>query len=276
MPGRHGLRGLIRTAGGWPVEHAVLTVTDLTGRQLARVPADGRGEVTTEALPPGVCTAVVTAAGHLPVARTARVAGDGSASIGEVTLEPEEESVEPPAPGPWVIDPAHSSILVTARHLGIAGIKARFPGLSGRIVVERPVEHSSVRAEIDAASIDTGIKTRDDHLRSPDFLDVGTYPVIGFTSTRLHRRGADTWSLHGELNLHGRRREIELDLHYGGCGPDPWGGLRAAFDAETRLRRDDFAIDYNALVSAGVAAIGTTVKVELDIQALAGEELPEI
>ncbi|PXY34615.1 YceI family protein [Prauserella endophytica] len=270
-----GLSGLVRTAEGWAVEHAVLTVTDLGGRQAARATADAQGAVVTEPLAPGVYTAVVTAPGYLPVARTAQVASDGSGSIGDVTLAPEEGAIELPPPGPWVIDPVHSSVVVTARHLGIASIKARFPDLSGRIVVERPVERSSVRARIEAASIDTGIKMRDDHLRSADFLDVATYPAIEFAGTGLAQKGADTWLLRGELVLHGQRREIELDLRYGGYGPDPWGGVRAAFHAETQLRRDDFAINYNAMVRAGVAAIGTTVKVELDIQALQGERLPE-
>ncbi|PXY31505.1 YceI family protein [Prauserella muralis] len=270
-----GLSGLVRSADGWAVGHAVLTVTDLTGRQAARVAADARGAVATEPLSPGVYTAVVTAAGFVPVARTAHVAGDGGGSLGEVTLAPEEGAVELPPEGPWVIDPVHSSVVVTARHLGIASVKARFPELAGRIEVRRPAERSSVRAEIDAASIDTGIKMRDDHLRSPEFLDVQAYPSIEFVSTGLRQRGADTWVLAGQLTLHGQRRDVELDLRYGGYGPDPWGGQRVAFHAETQLRRDDFAINYNAMVRAGVAAVGTTVKVELDIEAVRGDRLPE-
>ncbi|MBK1784750.1 YceI family protein [Prauserella cavernicola] len=270
-----GLSGTVRTAEGWAVEHAVLTVTDLGGGQAARTTADQHGSVLTGPLAPGVYTAVVTAPGYLPVARTAQVASDGSGSIGDVTLSPEEGAVELPPAGPWVIDPVHSSVVVTARHLGIASIKARFPELSGRIEVGRPAERSSVTARIDAASIDTGIKMRDDHLRSAEFLDVANYPAIEFTGSGMTQRGSDTWSLRGELVLHGQRRDIELDLHYGGYGPDPWGGVRAAFHAETQLSRDDFAINYNAMVRAGVAAIGTTVKVELDIQALQGERLPE-
>jgi polyisoprenoid-binding protein YceI len=78
------------------------------------------------------------------------------------------------------------------------------------------------------------------------------------------------------LELHGQRRPVELDLTYGGSGPDPWGGVRAAFHAETHLHRNDFAIDYNAVVRAGVAAVGTTVKVELDIELVQGDSLPQM
>jgi polyisoprenoid-binding protein YceI len=269
-----GLRVRVRTSEGFAVEHATLTVTDMGGIQAARVPADATGVVATEPLPPGVYTAVLTAAGYLPVARTAQIRSDGSGSLGEVTLEPAAGAVKLPPAGPWVIDPAHSSVVATARHLGIASIKARFGDLAGQIQVGRPVEQSSVRAQIQAAGIDTGIKMRDDHLRSPDFLDVDAYPLIEFSSSGMTATGTDTWTMLGELSLHGQCREVELDLRYGGFGPDPWGSVRAAFHAETLLRRNDFAIDYNAMVRAGVAAIGTTVKIEIDIQAVQGDTLP--
>ncbi|MFD9892564.1 YceI family protein [Amycolatopsis sp. NPDC059027] len=270
-----GLRASIRTAEGWAVEHAVLTVTDPAGRQVAREETDTKGAVAVESLPPGGYTVVVTAAGYGPVARTALVGSNGSASLGDVVLAPLADAVELPPAGPWTIDPMHSSVVVTARHLGIASIKARFPEVSGRIDVGRPAERSSVYAEIGASSIDTGIKMRDDHLRSAEFLDVDKYPVITFASTGLRQRGADSWTLAGELTLHGEKRQVELDLTYGGYGPDPWGGVRAAFHAETQLHRNEFAINYNAMVRAGVAAIGTTVKVELDIEAVQGESLPQ-
>lgn len=270
-----GLAATVRTTEGWAVENAILTVTDLGGKQAARATADAKGAAVTEPLAPGVYTAVVTAPGYLPVARTAHVSSDGSGSLGDVALAMEVGAVDLPPAGPWTIDPMHSSLVVTARHLGIASIKARFPDVSGRIDVRRPVETSSVTAEIVADSIDTGIKMRDDHLRSPEFLDVTRYPVISFASTGMRKQDAESWVLTGELVLHGERRQVELDLRYNGYGPDPWGGVRAAFHAETQLRRDDFAINYSAMVRAGVAAVGTTVKVELDIEAVQGEKLPE-
>jgi polyisoprenoid-binding protein YceI len=270
-----GLRASFRTAEGWAVADAVLTLTDPAGRQVAREAADARGAVATSPLPPGTYTAVITAAGFTPVARTLRIASDGSGSLGDVLLSPVADAIELPPAGPWVIDPMHSSVVATARHLGIASIKARFPDVSGRIDLSHPAERSSVTAEIKAASIDTGIRMRDDHLRSPDFLDVDVHPVITFTSTELRRRGADSWTMLGELTLHGERRPVELDLRYGGWGPDPWGGVRAAFHAETTLHRNDFAINYSAMVRAGVAAVGTSVKIELDIEAVQGESLPQ-
>lgn len=269
-----GLQAKIQTDEGWALEGAVLTVTDLTGQQVARAVSDAKGNVDTEPLASGIYTAVVTGPGYTPVARTAQIGSDGVGSLGEIPLQPVAGAVQLPPAGTWTIDPVHSSVVATARHLGIASIKARFSDVQGKITVARPVEQSSVQAEIKAASIDTGIQMRDEHLRSADFLDVEAYPTIGFESAALRQRGADKWLLEGFLTLHGERRPVELDVTYGGWGPDPWGGVRAAFHAETQLHRNEFAINYSAMVRAGVAAVGTTVKVELDIEAVQGDSLP--
>ncbi|WP_067670657.1 YceI family protein [Nocardia miyunensis] len=271
-----GLTARIHTTEGWPVPEAVLTVTDLSGRQLARATAGATGEVATDALPSGVCTAIITAPGFQPVAQVARVGADGSGRLGQIVLAPEAGTNPAPPAGPWTIDPVHSTVLVTARHLGIASIKARFAEVSGRLNVAETLENTTGFAEIKTASIDTGIGMRDDHLRSPDFLDAEKYPVISFTGSGLRRTGGDKLVMPGELTLHGQVRPIELDITYGGYGPDPWGGVRAAFHAEVQLHRNDFAIDYNAMVRAGIAAVGTAVKIDLDIELVQGEQLPQM
>jgi polyisoprenoid-binding protein YceI len=112
---------------------------------------------------------------------------------------------------------------------------------------------------------------RDGHLRSPDFLDADVHPKLTYRSTAITPAGEDRWTVHGELAMHGVTRQVDLDLRYLGTGPDPWGGVRAAFRAVTELRREDFAMNYNQVVQAGIAAIGTTLKVELDVQAIQGE-----
>ncbi|MET9490136.1 MULTISPECIES: YceI family protein [unclassified Nocardia] len=269
-----GLTAQIRSAEGWPVSGAVLTVTDLTGQQLARAVAGATGAAETDPLPPGMHTAVITAPGHQPVAQLARISAAGTGTLGEIMLAPEANAVTVPPPGPWTIDPMHSTVIVTARHLGIAGIKARFAEVGGRLDIAETFEQSAGYAEIKAATVDTGIGMRDDHLRSAEFLDVERFPVITFTGKRFRRTGADTWVMPGDLTLHGHTRPVDLAVTYGGHGPDPWGGVRAAFHAETLLYRDDFAIDYNAVVRAGIAAVGTTVKVELDIELVQGDRLP--
>ncbi|WP_067687569.1 YceI family protein [Nocardia jejuensis] len=272
----NGLTARIRSAEGWPVPGAVLTVTDLSGRQLARAMAGTTGDAATEPLPPGTHTAVVTAPGHQPVAQLARISAGGTGSLGEIWLVPEVDAVSTPPPGPWTIDPMHSTVIVTARHLGIAGIRARFAEVGGRLDIAESFDQSTGYAEIKAATVDTGIGMRDAHLRSAEFLDVENFPLITFTGKRFRRTGADTWVMPGDLTLHGHTRPVDLAVTYGGYGPDPWGGTRSAFHAETLLHRDDFAIDYHAVVRAGIAAVGTTVKVELDIELVQGENLPAL
>ncbi|MFJ9543141.1 YceI family protein [Streptomyces sp. NPDC101225] len=270
-----GLSAKIRTRDGWAVSHAVVTVTDTAGTQVLRAEADSEGAVRdATALAPGPYTVVVTAVGYAPVASSALVTASGRAELGAVTLS-RQGGTELPPPGTWTIDPAHSSVGAVARHLGISSVHGRFTDFAGRIeIAPDEVEKSRVEAVVRATTIDTGNGMRDGHLRSPDFLDTERYPEITYRSTGLTAAGADRWTVHGELTLHGVVRPVDLDLAYLGTGPDPWGGTRAAFRATTELRREDFAMNYNQVLQAGIAAIGTTLRIELDIQAVQGTSLP--
>ncbi|MDF3290824.1 MULTISPECIES: YceI family protein [Streptomyces] len=272
--GNTGLRARIRTKDGWAVQHAVLTVTDMTGSQIQRATTDDDGVVRTDPLPPGAYTVIVTAVGYQPTASTAIVGAAGRADLGNLVLA-RQGGVELPPPGPWTIDPAHSSVGAVAQHLGISSVRGHFTEFRGRIEIAENVEQSSVVAAISTASIDTGNKMRDDHLRSPDFLNVDVHPEITYRSTGgVTPAGPDRWTVRGELTMNALTRPVDLDLTYLGTGPDPWGGTRAAFRATAELRREDFAMNYNQVLQAGIAAIGTTLRVELDIQAVQGDSLP--
>ncbi|MDX3854105.1 YceI family protein [Streptomyces sp. AK02-01A] len=274
-----GLRGQVRTRDGWAVQHAVVTMTDMTGAQVLREPVDENGTVRTDAaLAPGPYTVIVTAVGYAPVASTALVTASGRAEVGTVVLA-RQGGVELPPPGVWSLDPAHSSVSAVAQHLGISSVHGRFKEFGGRIEIFEAAgagghERSRVDAVIGAASIDTGNALRDKHLKSPDFLDVERFPEITYRSTALTPVGPDRWTVHGQLSLHGVVRDVDLDLSYLGTGPDPWGGVRAAFRATTELSREDYAMNYNQVLQAGISAIGATLRVELDIQAVQGENLP--
>ncbi|MFJ4874378.1 YceI family protein [Streptomyces sp. NPDC088745] len=269
-----GLHAQVRTRDGWAVQHAVVTVTDMTGTQVLRAAADADGVVTdASALTPGPYTVIVTAVGYAPVASTALVTAAGRIDAGNVVLT-RQGGVELPPPGTWTIDPVHSSVGAVAQHLGISSVRGRFTDFSGRIEIAEDIEQSRVEAVISASSIDTGNGMRDGHLKSPDFLDVASFPSITYRSTGLVPAGPDRWTVRGELALHGVVRPVDLDLSYLGTGPDPWGGVRAAFHATADLRRDDFAMNYNQVVQAGISAIGATLRVELDIQSVQGAALP--
>ncbi|MBE4740447.1 MULTISPECIES: YceI family protein [Streptomyces] len=281
--GRAGLTARVRTRDGWAVSHAVVTVTDMTGTQVLRAEADAEGRVHDPTpLAPGAYTVIVTAVGYMPTASSALVtdggtsrsgeaeSGGGRVEIGTVTLA-RLGGTELPPPGLWTVDPAHSSVAAVAQHLGISSVHGRFTDFSASVeIAPTPDEgtKSRVEAVIRAASIDTGNPTRDQHLRSPDFLDVERHPEITYVSTGLTPVGPDRWTVHGELGMRGVVRPVDLDLAYLGTGRDPWGGTRAAFRATTELRREDFAMNYNQVVQAGIAAIGTTLRVELDVQAV--------
>ncbi|MFJ1972806.1 YceI family protein [Streptomyces sp. NPDC087903] len=271
-----GLTARIRTRDGWAVSHAVVTLTDATGAQVVRAGADGDGAVRdATALAPGAYTVIVTAVGYAPTASSAIVTASGRAEVGTVTLA-RQGGAELPPPGPWTVDPAHSSVGAVAQHLGISSVHGRFTDFAASVeIAPDDVTKSRVEAVIRAASIDTGNGMRDTHLKSADFLDVDTYPEITYRSTGLTAAGADRWTVHGELGMRGVVRPVDLDLAYLGTGSDPWGGTRAAFRATAELRREDFAMNYNQVLQAGVAAIGTTLKVELDIQAVQGDSLPQ-
>ncbi|KOU08888.1 hypothetical protein ADK86_02605 [Streptomyces sp. NRRL F-5755] len=269
-----GVRAQVRTRDGWAVQHAVLTVTDMTGTQVLRAAADEDGVVRdAQPLAPGPYTVIVTAVGYAPVASSAIVTASGRMDVGKVTLA-RQGGAELPPPGAWTIDPMHSTVAATAQHLGITSVHGRFLDFAGRIEISEDLEKSSVEAVIKTASIDTGNGMRDGHLRTGDFLDVEQYPEMTYRSTGLEPAGPDRWTVHGELSLRGVVRPVDLDLSYLGTGPDPWGGVRAAFNATAELRREDFKMNYNQVVAAGIAAIGTTLRVELDIQAVQGETLP--
>jgi polyisoprenoid-binding protein YceI len=268
-----GLRARVRTKDGWAVPHAVITVADMTGQQVSRAQADNEGVVCTGPLRAGRYTAIVTAIGYAPTASTAKVGPAGATELGTVVLD-RQAGADLPLPGPWTIDPAHSSIMVTVRHLGLSSIHGRFGEFAGRIDVAAHVERSRVTAEIKAATIDTAVAMRDQHLRGPDFLDVERFPLITYAGARVVPAGGDRWTVHGELSLKDARRPVELALTYLGTGPDPWGGRRAAFRATAELRREDFSLVYNQILSAGIGAIGTTLRVAIDIQAVRGERLP--
>jgi polyisoprenoid-binding protein YceI len=265
-----GVAASIRSTDGWAVPGAVLTVTDMTGRQAARAAAGDDGQATAGPLGPGTYTAILMAPGFVPAARTALVTASGTAELGVIQLE-RSSAVRLPPPGQWTIDPVHSSITVIARHLGIASVRVQIKKFSGAIVIAEPVEHSSVHAVMRADSVDTGSKMRDDHLRSADFLDVGSYPLIEYAGTGITPDGDEHWTVHGTLTLHGISRPVPLGLSYQGTGPDVWGGTRAAFHAATRLHRDLFGITWNQALLPGVPQIGNELQVVIEVQAAQGD-----
>jgi polyisoprenoid-binding protein YceI len=179
----------------------------------------------------------------------------------------ELNEVHAPPAGTWEIDPVHTSVGFVARHLMVAKVRGRFSEFSGTIhIADRP-EHSSVDVTIQATSISTDTGQRDEHLRSPDFLDVERYPTLMFRSKKVEITGTDTLRVTGDLTIKDVTRPVVLDVVYEGTQPDPWGGTRAGFSARAELDRDDWGITWNQTLVTGGVVVGKKVRIELDIEA---------
>jgi polyisoprenoid-binding protein YceI len=172
----------------------------------------------------------------------------------------------------WQIDPSHSLAEFSAKHMMITTVKGRFGNVSGTITVdERNPDQSRVEAEIDVASIDTRAEQRDEHLRSPDFLDAENYPRITYLSRRVEgssRNPGDEFRVIGDLTIRGTTREVTLDAVYEGTGKDPWGGERVSFSAKTRIDRRDFGLTWNQALETGGLLVGHEIKISLEVQAV--------
>jgi polyisoprenoid-binding protein YceI len=171
-------------------------------------------------------------------------------------------------PGTWNVDPSHSTVGFVARHLMITKVRGRFTDFSGTIEVAPDPLQSSVRADVDLASVTTGDDGRDAHLRSADFFgtDEGRTATMSFVSTGLKEDDGDL-VLYGDLTVNGATRQVELALEFDGVNTDPWGNTKAAFSAVTEINRKDFGLEWNVALETGGVLVGDKVRVELEIQA---------
>ena len=169
----------------------------------------------------------------------------------------------------WNIDTAHSGITFSVRHMVFAKVRGRFGTWSGAIRLDPDdLTQAIVEVEIDAASIDTGVNDRDEHLRSADFLDVDRFPKLRFRSRRVERIDDERYSVTGDLTIRDVTREVVLKAEYGGRAKDPWGNQRAAFTASTSVDRREFGLTWNQVLEAGGVLVGERIDIELEVQAV--------
>ena len=167
----------------------------------------------------------------------------------------------------WAIDPAHSSVEFSVRHLMITTVRGRFTDVKGEVTTDdQDPAAGRVEVEIAAASIDTREPQRDTHLRSADFFDVEKFPTLTFRSTGITGTSGDRFTLTGDLTIHGVTRPVTLAVESEGRAKDPWGGLRAGFTATTKIKRSDFGLTWNQLLETGGLAVSDEVKISLDVQ----------
>jgi polyisoprenoid-binding protein YceI len=169
----------------------------------------------------------------------------------------------------WQIDPSHSEVAFSVKHLMISTVRGRFSGVKGSIFLDtEDPSRSSVEAEIDAATIDTREEKRDGHLRSPDFFDVEKYPTITFRSRRIEPVGGDRFKVTGDLTIRGVTREVVLDVTEEGRGRDPWGGERVGFSATGKIDRREFGLTWNQALEAGGVMVSNEIKLSIETEAV--------
>ena len=169
--------------------------------------------------------------------------------------------------GTWDIDPVHSDVSFTVRHMMVSKVRGRLGSFTGEIVTGPQFTDSTVAATVDASSVDTGNEQRDGHIRTADFFEVETYPTWTFRSTSIRADGGD-YSLEGELTIKGVTRPVTFSLEVNGFGPDAYGGTRAGFSATTTINRSDFGVDIDMPMDGGGVVVGDKISVELEIEAV--------
>ena len=170
----------------------------------------------------------------------------------------------------WNIDPAHTMVEFSVRHMMISNVKGHFSKVSGTINANGNDPGSvQINAVIDATTLDTGVAKRDAHVKSPAFLDVDKFPTITFKSTKLEANGEGKWKLTGDLTLHGVTKPVVLDVE--GPSPaikDPYGNTRAGASATTKIDRKDFGVTFNQPMEAGGVLIGDEISISIEVEAV--------
>lgn len=168
----------------------------------------------------------------------------------------------------FAIDPVHSHIDFTVRHLMISKVRGRFGTFEGTIALQAGSDlPSAIDVKIDASSVDTREPQRDGHLASEDFLDVEQFPTIAFTSNRTEGT-PDDFRVHGSLTIHGVTKDVVLNGEFEGRGADPWGGQRIGYSAKTAINRKDFGLVWNQSLETGGVVVGDEIKIELNVEAV--------
>lgn len=167
----------------------------------------------------------------------------------------------------WQIDPAHTNSQFAVRHMMVSTVRGQFNKTTGTVTWDgKNLSSAVVDAVIDATSIDTRVEQRDNHLKSPDFLDVANFPTLTFKSTKIEAAGLGKARMTGDLTIHGVTRPVVFEVE-GPSAPvkDP-GGVRVGASATTKISRKDFGLTWNRAVEAGGVVVGDEVTITIDVE----------
>jgi polyisoprenoid-binding protein YceI len=172
----------------------------------------------------------------------------------------------------WKLDPAHSSAEFKVRHMMISNVKGNFSGLTGDLT-EHTVDSSLsfIEAAVPLATVSTGDPQRDAHLKSADFFDIEKFPQMTFKSTRVEKKGDESYSVTGDLTIHGVTKPVTFAVEGPTApGKDPWGNTRIGLSATTKINRKDFGLNWNAALETGGFLVGDEVNITIEAQFIKG------
>lgn len=168
----------------------------------------------------------------------------------------------------WNVDASHSNIGFSVRHMMVAKVRGRFDAFEGTIEGDpQDLVGANINFKIDASSIDTNSEDRDNHLRSEDFFEVEKYPNITFVSTDISNTGDGTYSITGDFTMKDVTKKVTFEAEYQGAGKNPWGVDVVAFEATTKVSREEFGLTWNQALEAGGVLVGDEINITLELQA---------
>jgi polyisoprenoid-binding protein YceI len=167
--------------------------------------------------------------------------------------------------GTWAIDPVHSEVSFTVRHMMVSKVRGRFDTFEGTIVTAANPLDSTVTASVDLSSINTGQEQRDAHIRSADFFEVEKHTHMTFASTGVRPDGGD-FLLDGNLTLKGVTKPVTFSLEVNGFGPDAYGGTRVGFSATTEINRKEFGVSFDGPIPGVPGGVSVSDKVTITLE----------
>ncbi len=172
----------------------------------------------------------------------------------------------------WKIDPAHTNVEFKVRHLMISWVKGVFTDVNGTVVInEADLAGSTVKIQIATTSLNTNNKKRDDHLRSPDFFDTATYPVMIFVSRKVIVANGQPVNIVGDLTIRNITKEVSLEVEdLSQTVTDPWGNTRRGATASTKINRKDYGLTWNKVLEAGGVVVGDEIRISLEVEFIKG------
>ena len=170
--------------------------------------------------------------------------------------------------GTWAVDPAHSTVGFSVKHLGIASVRGKFDQFEGTLEIGEGDESARAFGTVQGVSVNTNDAGRDEHLRSADFFGVEQNPELRFESTEITQVGDDSFEITGDLTMNGVTKPITLTAEVQGTEIDPWGNERVGLEVTGQLNRGDWNMTFNQALGSGNLLVGEKVKLNLDISAV--------